>query len=435
MLHAAGGGPREALQAVLRDAREATQPTLVVVDDADRAGADERAELERLAGAVRGLPVLLLAEGEQARSRLDGDAALEIELEPLDAAAVEAIARAYAADHGGRSVPVGALFEASHGVPSAVHEAAGEWARRDAADRVSVAAEEAADGRSRLRTKEAEVVEGVVDLQRARERAALPVDPEGPVVCPFKGLACVRARGRGLLLRARAARGGAGRAAGRRAAARDRRRVGHRQVLGPARRPASRTRGRHPAGQRGVAARDDPARAAAAARARPRAGNGARPGRLLIAVDQFEEVFTVCDDERERVEFIGRLVAAARDPLGRSVVVLTIRADQYERCAAYPELSDLLAADHVLVTPMRRDELRDAVERPALRVGLRVEPALADALVADVEGEPGALPLLSTALLELWRGATAGACAMPRTSAPAASAAPSRGSPRRRTGS
>ena len=97
-------------------------------------------------------------------------------------------------------------------------------------------------------------------------------------------------------------------------------------------------------------------------------------------------------------------MAAARDPLGRSVVVLTIRADHYERCAAYPELSDLLAADHVLVTPMRRDELRDAVERPALRVGLRVEPALADALVADVEGEPGALPLLSTALLELWRG-------------------------------
>ena len=52
---------------------------------------------------------------------------------------------------------------------------------------------------------------------------------------------------------------------------------------------------------------------------------------------------------------------------------------------------------------MRRDELRDAIERPALRVGLRVEPELADALVADVEGEPGALPLLSAALLELWR--------------------------------
>ena len=126
-------------------------------------------------------------------------------------------------------------------------------------------------------------------------------------------------------------------------------------------------------------------------------------GRLLLAVDQFEEVFTACDDERERTEFIGRLVHTAKDPLGRSVVVLTIRADHYERCAAYPELSELLAANHVLVTPMRRDELRDVVERPALRVGLRVEPELADALVADVEGEPGALPVLSAALLELWR--------------------------------
>ena len=52
---------------------------------------------------------------------------------------------------------------------------------------------------------------------------------------------------------------------------------------------------------------------------------------------------------------------------------------------------------------MRRDELRRAVERPAQRAGLRVEPELTDALVADVEREPGALPMLSTALLELWQ--------------------------------
>ena len=52
---------------------------------------------------------------------------------------------------------------------------------------------------------------------------------------------------------------------------------------------------------------------------------------------------------------------------------------------------------------MSRDELRRAIERPAQRVGLSVEPELVDALLADVEGQPGALPLLSTALLELWR--------------------------------
>ena len=52
---------------------------------------------------------------------------------------------------------------------------------------------------------------------------------------------------------------------------------------------------------------------------------------------------------------------------------------------------------------MRRDELRRAIELPARRAGLEVEPQLVDALLADVEGRPGALPLLSTALLELWQ--------------------------------
>ena len=82
---------------------------------------------------------------------------------------------------------------------------------------------------------------------------------------------------------------------------------------------------------------------------------------------------------------------------------MAVRADFYGQCAAYPELSRLLGANHVLVGPMRRGELRRAIELPARRAGLRVEPELVDALVADVEGEPGALPLLSTSLLELWQ--------------------------------
>ena len=82
--------------------------------------------------------------------------------------------------------------------------------------------------------------------------------------------------------------------------------------------------------------------------------------------------------------------------------MVAVRADFYGRCAAYPELSRALGDNHVLVGPMTREELRRAIERPARRAGLVVEPELADALLADVEGEPGALPLLSTALLELW---------------------------------
>ncbi len=125
--------------------------------------------------------------------------------------------------------------------------------------------------------------------------------------------------------------------------------------------------------------------------------------RLLIAVDQLEELFTACDSDAERAAFAGILSRAAADPDGRAVVVVALRADFYGRFAAYPAFAALLGANQVLVGPMHASELRRAVEMPAGRVGLRVEPELADALVDDVEGEPGALPMLSTALLELWQ--------------------------------
>jgi WD40 repeat protein len=128
------------------------------------------------------------------------------------------------------------------------------------------------------------------------------------------------------------------------------------------------------------------------------------PGaRLLLAVDQLEELFTACRSEDERAAFVETLVRAAADRQGRAVVVVALRADFYGRFAAYPGLAELLGENQVLVGPMQASELRRAVERPADRVGLQVEPELVDALVDDVEGEPGALPLLSTALLELWQ--------------------------------
>jgi WD40 repeat protein/tRNA A-37 threonylcarbamoyl transferase component Bud32 len=125
--------------------------------------------------------------------------------------------------------------------------------------------------------------------------------------------------------------------------------------------------------------------------------------RLLLAVDQLEELFTACRSDAERAAFADTLARAAADPEGRAVVVVALRADFYGRVAAYPGLAELLGVNHVLVGPMQASELRRVVELPAGRVGLRVEPELSDALVDDVEGEPGALPLLSTALLELWQ--------------------------------
>ena len=123
--------------------------------------------------------------------------------------------------------------------------------------------------------------------------------------------------------------------------------------------------------------------------------------RLLLVVDQFEEIFALCRSATERRAFIKALLHAVEAEQGRTVVVPTIRADFYGRCADYPELAARLA-DSVLVGPLDEVGLRQAVEWPAERVGLCLEPGLADTIVDDVAGEPGALPLLSHALLETW---------------------------------
>ncbi len=128
------------------------------------------------------------------------------------------------------------------------------------------------------------------------------------------------------------------------------------------------------------------------------------PGqRLVVAVDQLEELFTVCEQAEERAAFLEQLAVAASDAERRAVVVASLRADFYGRFASYSRFAGSLSRSHVLVGPMDRDELARAIEQPAARAGLELESGLADALMSDVAGEPGALPLLSTALLELWR--------------------------------
>jgi WD40 repeat protein/DNA-binding SARP family transcriptional activator len=129
-----------------------------------------------------------------------------------------------------------------------------------------------------------------------------------------------------------------------------------------------------------------------------------KPGdRLIVAVDQLEEVFTQCGDEGERAAFLDRLAAAAGDTQRRALILVALRADFYGRCAPYGRFAELLSSSHALVGPMRREELAQAIELPATRAGLVVERALVENLVDDVAGEPGGLPLLSTMLLELWR--------------------------------
>ncbi len=124
--------------------------------------------------------------------------------------------------------------------------------------------------------------------------------------------------------------------------------------------------------------------------------------RVVWVVDQFEEIFTLCRDEHERSQFLANLLYAASVHEGRCIVLLTLRADFYQRCAVYPDLSARIAAQQFLVSPLEPDGLRRAIEEPAWHVGLEFEHGLVDTILEDVIRQPGALPLLEHALLELW---------------------------------
>jgi len=123
--------------------------------------------------------------------------------------------------------------------------------------------------------------------------------------------------------------------------------------------------------------------------------------RLLLVIDQFEEIFTLCYDEIARHRFIENLLYAANSQ-GKIIILLTMRADFYHRCADYRNLARHISTQQILVDPMNEAELRRAIERPAQMVGLRFDPGLIDTILADVAEQPGALPLLQHALLELW---------------------------------
>ena len=129
---------------------------------------------------------------------------------------------------------------------------------------------------------------------------------------------------------------------------------------------------------------------------------------VLILVDQFEETFTLCRDETERVAFIEKLVEIAQDTSRKIIVVITLRADFYSHCAQYPLLRTAVAAEQEYIGQMTTQELRRAIEEPAKRGGWEFEPGLIDVLLQDIgadgmgQSEPGALPLLSHALLATW---------------------------------
>ncbi len=129
--------------------------------------------------------------------------------------------------------------------------------------------------------------------------------------------------------------------------------------------------------------------------------------RAVVFVDQFEEVFTLCEDVGQRRAFIDNLMYAALLPVGPTIVVIAMRSDFYGKCAVYPDLLKALSDDRqVFVGPMTAVELREAIERPAELGGRELEPGLTELLLNDVERQPGALPLMQHALRLLWTQST-----------------------------
>lgn len=129
---------------------------------------------------------------------------------------------------------------------------------------------------------------------------------------------------------------------------------------------------------------------------------------LVVVIDQFEELFTHTVDDAERQRFLDGLVSAITEPRSRLRVVVTIRADFWDRPLAHPHLAPLVDAAAVTVTPLSPEELEHAIVEPVEAQGGHYEAGLVTRIVSDVAAQPGALPLLQYTLTELFDRNSAG---------------------------
>ncbi|MEG3931437.1 caspase family protein [Microcoleus sp. T3_B1] len=127
---------------------------------------------------------------------------------------------------------------------------------------------------------------------------------------------------------------------------------------------------------------------------------------FVIFIDQFEEIFTLCEDEAERQGFIRLIAEEMKDSERKSRMIIALRGDFLIRCGNYPEVLNLI--NHIptttyIVKSLGIEELPEAIEKPAELHGVKFERGLVSQIAQDVAGQPGALPLLQYALKELWR--------------------------------
>ncbi len=365
---------------------------LVVLDDVERLDREDSIRVESWLRATDGRPVLTVLTCGVDPPPAPFAGLPRLALTPLSNDHVAAVVRTYSPD--ASESAVSQIAAHAGGVPAEVHHAARDWAAARAGRRVGQAVTTLGDRRRRLDTAREDVVAGVLEVGRLRARSdGYGGSGQQAVVCPYKGLARYEQsdteffHGRDRLVAELVAR------------------------LVDA--PLLAVVGASGSGKSSVVRAG--LLAALAAGVLP--GSGAWPqvvltpatapaslpvpvdGRTVVVVDQFEEAFTVLTDTA-RSQFLG-WIARSLDS-GFASVVLTVRSDYYARCAEHPLLGGLVAANTVLVPRMGADELRQAIERPATQAGLRVEDGLVDLLVDQARDAPGALPLLSVALVSLW---------------------------------
>ena len=125
---------------------------------------------------------------------------------------------------------------------------------------------------------------------------------------------------------------------------------------------------------------------------------------LLLVVDQFEELFTLCVDDAERRAFLENLLRAVGPEANASVtVIITLRADFYDACGTYDGLRQAVSQHQEYIGAMSRDEMFDAIVLPVVRSRQwKIQEGLAEFILDEVGHEPGALSLLSHVLLETW---------------------------------
>jgi WD40 repeat protein/DNA-binding SARP family transcriptional activator len=134
--------------------------------------------------------------------------------------------------------------------------------------------------------------------------------------------------------------------------------------------------------------------------------SGRNDHKMLLIIDQFEELYTLCQDEETRREFLNLLLRSVGDGpnASRCIVLLpSMRADFVGQALAYRPLADAIQQGGLILGPMNDRELQQAIEEPARSRGVIFEPGLVERILNDVSNSPGSLPLLEFALTLLWQ--------------------------------